>query len=74
MFYKIFDYLENSVKKDSIQFGNYRLKKTELLDLRWICILEDATVISTPNLPLFSKKEFDNKYGTTLDYLFNYPN
>jgi hypothetical protein len=72
-FYNNIDYLENNTKQNSVQLGYYRSKKTELLDIRWICMLEDATVISTPNLPLFSKKEFDNKYGTTLDYLFNQP-
>lgn len=72
-FYNNIDYLENNTKQNSVQLGRYRSKKTELLDIRWICLLEDATVISTPNLPLFSKKEFDNKYGTSLDYLFNQP-
>lgn len=65
------DFLENTEKKNSMQFQYYRQKKIELNDLRWICILDDSTVIRTKNLPLLSKKEFDSVYGTSLDYLFN---
>lgn len=67
------DFLENTEKKNSLQFQYYRQKKIELNDLRWICILDDGTVIRTKNLPLLSKKEFDSAYGTSLDYLFNSP-
>jgi hypothetical protein len=73
-FYKNLDYLHNTVKVSSMQFQAYRHKKIELLDLRWICILEDATVIRTKNLPLLSQKEFVDTYGNSLDYLFNQPN
>ena len=73
-FYKNIDYLENTGKINSMQFQAYRLKKIELLDLRWICMLEDATVIRTKNLPLLSQKEFVDAYGDSLDYLFNQPN
>jgi hypothetical protein len=72
-FYKNTDYLHNTVKISSMQFQAYRLKKIELLDLRWICILEDAAVIRTKNLPLLSQKEFVDTYGNSLDYLFNQP-
>jgi hypothetical protein len=68
------NYLENTVKLSSGQFQWYRKKKIELLDLRWIFILEDATVVRTKNLPLLSQKEFNNIYGTNLDYLFNTSN
>lgn len=72
-FYHNVDYLENTSKINSMQFQYYRLKKTEMLDLRWICILEDSSVVRTNNLPFFSKKEFYSKYGNNLDYLFNLP-
>jgi hypothetical protein len=73
-FYPSNEYLENACKANSIQFSVYRRKKTELLDLRWICILDDLSVIRTKNLPLLSRKEFDAKYGNSLDYLFNFLN
>ncbi len=72
-FYPNIDYLNNTAKINSMQFQFYRLKKTELLDLHWIFILEDSSVVRTKNLPLFSKKEFDAQYGNSLDYLFNNP-
>jgi hypothetical protein len=72
-FYKNLDYLENTSKINSKQFRAYLSKKIELLDLRWICILEDATVVRTKNLPLLSQKEFVDAYGNSLDYLFNQP-
>jgi hypothetical protein len=68
------DYQENTVKMNSSQLRLYRWKKMELLDLRWLFILDDASVVRTKNLPLLSQKEFDNTYGTSLDYLFNTPN
>lgn len=72
-FYNNVDYLENASKISSMQFHAYRSKKIELLDLRWIAMLEDATVIRTKNLPFLSQKEFDDAYGNSLDYLFNQP-
>ena len=73
-FYNNLDFLNNTTKISSMQIQWYRLKKIELLGLQWICILEDASVIRTDNLPLLSKKEFTAKYGNSLDYLFNTPN
>ena len=49
------------------------LKKNALNDTRWIFILSDGTRISTPNLPLLSKKELDRHYGDSLQVLFNEP-
>ncbi len=72
-FYPNLDYLENTAKVNSMQFQYYYRKKLELLDLHWICMLEDTTTIRTKNLPLLSKKEFDAEYGHSLDYLFNNP-
>lgn len=60
-------------KFNSNQFGMYALKKNVLNDTRWIFILSDGTRISTPNLPLLSKKEFDRYYGDSLQVLFNEP-
>lgn len=65
--------LHNNGKVNSSQFQRYRWKKMELLDQRWLFILDDATVVRTKNLPLLSQKEFNNTYGTSLDYLFNMP-
>jgi hypothetical protein len=73
-FYSNLDYLNNASKMNSIQLQIYRRKKIELLDTRWICLLEDAAVIRTKNLPLLSQKEFVDTYGNSLDYLFNQPN
>lgn len=72
-FYNNNDYLENTAKLNSTQFQSYRRKKIEMLDLRWVCLLEDSCIIRTKNLPLFSKKEFTDAYGNSLDYLFNLP-
>lgn len=60
-------------KFGSNQFGMYTLKKNALNDTRWIFILNDGTRISTPNLPLLSKKELDRYYGDSLQVLFNEP-
>jgi len=65
------DYFINKSKSNSIQFAWYTLKKICMRDMRWIARLSDSTIIKTPNLPFFSKKEFDSLYGDSLDYLFN---
>jgi hypothetical protein len=67
------NYFENSKKHNSGQFKIYLHKKLAMLDLRWVALLEDNTAIRTKNLPLFSKKEFAQMYGNSLDYLFNEP-
>jgi hypothetical protein len=58
-------------KVHSRQFNFYGLKKLALTNNRWLMTLSDGTRITTPSLPLFSAKEFDAKYGNSLDYLFN---
>jgi hypothetical protein len=60
-------------KFGSSQFDRYSLKKNILNDTRWIFILSDGTRISTPNMPLISKKELDLCYGDSLQVLFNEP-
>lgn len=58
-------------KLGSTQIIDYNLKKLALMDRRWLMLLNDGTRISTPNLPFFSAREFENCYGSTLDKLFN---
>lgn len=60
-------------KTNSRQFTLYTQKKIELLAQQWIAYLDDGTAISTPNLPFFSEIEFREKYGDSLEYLFNHP-
>ena len=67
------DYLLNKSKSNSVQFVWYTMKKICMLDVRYIAKLSDNTIISTPNLPFFSKIEFNKIYGDRLDYLFNEP-
>jgi len=67
------DWHQNKTKFHSVQIGNYTDKKIILNDKRYILILEDNNLIQTPNLPFLSYEEFNNKYGTSLDYLFNVP-
>lgn len=67
------DYFKNKSKSNSLQFAWYTYKKICMLDIRWVARLADSSIIKTPNLPFFSKKEFDSIYGNTLDYLFNEP-
>ena len=71
-FYPNNQYLELAKKTSSAQFSWYTHKKTELLSQQWIAYLDDGTSIRTPNLPLFSKHEFENTYGDNLEYLFKY--
>ena len=71
-FYANDQYLKLASKVYSPQFARYTQKKTELLNQQWIAYLSDRTVIRTPNLPLFSKREFKNTYGDSLEYLFKY--
>lgn len=58
-------------KLTSTQIFEYSFKKTALMDRRWLMYLSDGTRIFTSNLPLFSKKEFLNSYGSSLNHLFN---
>jgi len=71
-FYHNDNYYELARKVNSPQFTWYTKKKTALLGQQWIAYLSDGSAIRTPNLPLFSKKEFRNTYGDSLEYLFNH--
>lgn len=72
-FDKNLNYYLNKEKTNSIQFVIYTKKKMIMLDYRWIALLSDSTRVSTPNLPFFSKLEYDRLYGDSLDYIFNEP-
>jgi len=67
------DRYDKSGKVSSVQFALYINKKTIMTDCRWILKLSNNSVVRTKNLPFFSKKEFDQAYGSSLDYLFNQP-
>jgi hypothetical protein len=64
---------KEKTKFGSFQFHAYTYKKTVLNNQRALFILDDGTRIHTPNLPLFSRKEFEKYYGNSLDYLLNDP-
>jgi hypothetical protein len=67
------DYFKNKKKHGSGQTHWYANKNRVILDRRSIFILNNGQRITTPNLPLFSQREFKDKYNNTLDYLFNEP-
>ena len=62
---------KNKIKTNSQQLVKYQFKKIGLQDRRYIMILGDGSVITTPSLPLLSEKEYRKKYGDSLNYLFN---
>jgi len=64
---------KETIKNGSSQLHAYIYKKTVLNDQRFIFILNDGTRVHTPSLPLLSRKEFNNRYGNSLDYLLNDP-
>ena len=64
---------KEKIKNGSFQFHSYTYKKTILNDQRAMFILNDGTRVHTPGLPLLSQKEFENCYGSSLDYLLNAP-
>lgn len=66
-------YHRNKIKTHSRQAALYRNKKIILQDTRYIAFLQDGTRISTDNMPFFSEKEYRDKYGDSLNYLFNAP-
>lgn len=64
------NYLDNTEKTNSVQLVYYRLKKEWLNDLHWIGILDTGEIVRTPNLPLFSQREWHNTYQGRYDYLW----
>jgi len=66
-------YHERKKKTTSMQLVYYYYKKLALKNTNYIMILGDGTRIRTPNLPLLSEREYRNKYGDSLNYLFNTP-
>lgn len=75
----IFDYDKNALyyrqktKSNSMQLVYFNSKKAALKNTGYILLLSDGTRIRTPNLPLISEKEYREKYGDSLNYLFNTP-
>ena len=67
------EWCKNKTKYHSAQLSYYQQKKQLVNDKRWIFILDNGARIFTENLPFFSKTEFDEKYGNSLDYLLNAP-
>lgn len=65
-------YYNTARKLNSVQFNWYTRKKTALNGQQWIACLTDNTLVRTPNLPLLSQIEFEQTYGDSLDYLFNF--
>jgi hypothetical protein len=68
------NYYRTKQKQGSGQTHMYAAKNKVLHDRRSIFLLSDGTRVTTPSLPLFSRREWETKYGNTLDYLFNEPN
>jgi hypothetical protein len=62
---------KNKVKELSGQMISYLAKKLVLNDQRWIAILSDGTRITTPSLPVLTRKEFEITYANTLDWIFH---
>lgn len=65
-------YFDTAQKFNSFQFRWYTWKKSELKGQQWIACLTDNTLIRTPSLPLLSRLEFEQTYGDSLEYLFNF--
>jgi len=66
-------YYQNKKKTSSMQLPYYYEKRLALNGTEYILLLGDGTRIRTPNLPLLSEHEYRDKYGDSLDYLFNTP-
>jgi hypothetical protein len=64
------DWAHNHKKINSVQIIEYSYKKLSLLDRRWLMIESNGNKISTPNLPLFSKLEFDR--FCNIEGIFNF--
>lgn len=73
----IFEYDKNEIyrkfktKVNSFQTLLYGAKKIILQDNRYIILLEDGTRIRTDNLPFLTEKSYRDKFGDSLNYLFN---
>lgn len=72
-----FDGLEhwykNKIKTHSTQMSTYIAKKIALNDHRWIAIMDDGTRISTPSLPVLTRKEFFQHHPGLLDRMIHAP-
>ena len=70
-FYPDNHYLKYKEKYNSGNLVALDRKRNILQDSRAIMILDDNTVISTPNLPFLREKDYRSKYHRSLDILFN---
>jgi len=64
-------YNQYKCKENSGQIMLYTIKKHILDDTRPIMWLSDGTRISVDSLPFLTELSYRNKYGNTLNYLFN---
>jgi hypothetical protein len=67
------EWFATKAKTGSHQPRLYYRKHKLLQDQRWIFLLENLQNVSTPNLPLLSRREFEDCWGTSMDYLINEP-
>lgn len=72
-FDKFESWRKNKSKFHSNQVNYYANKKIILKNLRWIMIMSDGSVVRTPNLPLLSRKEYQ-QHCNNLNYLFSHDN
>lgn len=60
-------------KINSKQLYFYVNKKATLNNLNYIFVLSNGVSVKTPNLPLFSRLEYNRYVGNNYDYLWNAP-
>lgn len=65
------DWYEYKSKFNSIQILKYYCKKNILKDQRWLLILSDGHVITTPNLPFINHRELENHHPNLIALLLN---
>jgi hypothetical protein len=58
-------------KVSSGQIVEYTFKKVALTDSRYLMILNDGSVVRTPNLPLFSARELQQHCQSQVRSMFN---
>ena len=58
-------------KENSGQLQLYKIKKNILQNTQPIMYLSDGTCISVDALPFLNESLYRQKYGNSLDYLFN---
>ena len=69
--YKNKHYNKYKQKENSGQLQLYKIKKNILQNTQPIMYLSDGTCISVDALPFLNESLYRQKYGNSLDYLFN---